>query len=48
VAAVVACAGHGGGFAALDQRVALRYEIPGMEPQETAAYLKHHLALAGR
>src|SRR5581483_11733161 len=32
----------------LDQRVALRYEIPGMEPQETAAYLRHHLALAGR
>ncbi len=37
-----------GSFAALDQRVALRYEIHGMEPQETAAYLRHHLALAGR
>lgn len=37
-----------GTFAALDQRIGLRYEIPGMAPQETAAYLKHHLALAGR
>jgi type II secretory pathway predicted ATPase ExeA len=37
-----------GSFAALDQRVALRYEIPGMQPKETAAYLRHHLALSGR
>jgi type II secretory pathway predicted ATPase ExeA len=37
-----------GTFAALDQRVGLRYEIPGMAAQETTAYLKHHLALAGR
>jgi len=37
-----------GVFAALTQRIALRYELPGMEPAETAAYLKHHLALAGR
>jgi type II secretory pathway predicted ATPase ExeA len=37
-----------GGFAALDQRIALRYALEGMELAETAAYLKHHLALAGR
>jgi type II secretory pathway predicted ATPase ExeA len=37
-----------GSFAALDQRVALRYEVPGMEPGESAAYIAHHLALAGR
>lgn len=37
-----------GSFAALDQRVALRYEIAGMDATETAGYLKHHLALAGR
>ncbi len=37
-----------GSFAALDQRLALRYELPGMSPEETAAYLRHHLTLAGR
>jgi type II secretory pathway predicted ATPase ExeA len=37
-----------GTFAALDQRIALRYAMPGMEPAETAAYLRHHLQLAGR
>ena len=37
-----------GAYAALDQRVALRYGLEGMELTETAAYLKHHLALAGR
>jgi type II secretory pathway predicted ATPase ExeA len=37
-----------GVFAALTQRIALRYELPGMQPEETAAYLTHHLALAGR
>jgi type II secretory pathway predicted ATPase ExeA len=37
-----------GTFAALDQRIALRYEITGMSGQESAAYLRHHLALAGR
>ena len=37
-----------GSFAALDQRVGLRYEICGMDAKETAEYLRHHLALAGR
>jgi type II secretory pathway predicted ATPase ExeA len=37
-----------GSFAALDQRIALRYELPGMDAAETAAYLAHHLKLAGR
>ena len=37
-----------GAYAALDQRIALRYGLEGMELAETAAYLKHHLALAGR
>jgi type II secretory pathway predicted ATPase ExeA len=34
--------------AALDQRVALRYALAPMTPAETADYVKHHLALAGR
>jgi type II secretory pathway predicted ATPase ExeA len=37
-----------GNFAALDQRIALRYHMPGMGPGETKAYLAHHLSLAGR
>jgi type II secretory pathway predicted ATPase ExeA len=37
-----------GTLAALEQRIALRYAMPGMTPTETASYLKHHLALAGR
>jgi len=37
-----------GAFAALDQRVGLRYTIHGLEPGETAAYIAHHLKLAGR
>ena len=37
-----------GAFAALDQRIALRYELAGMDLQETAGYVKHHLQLAGR
>ena len=37
-----------GTFAALDQRIALRYELCGMDHQESAAYVAHHLALAGR
>jgi len=37
-----------GQFAALDQRIALRYGMTGMEPAETAGYLAHHLKLAGR
>ena len=37
-----------GQFAALDQRIALRYSMTGMEPPETRDYLIHHLKLAGR
>lgn len=37
-----------GAFAALDQRIALRYALPGMDLGETAGYLRHHLGLAGR
>ena len=37
-----------GSFAALDQRVTLRYELTGMTPQESADYINHHLNLAGR
>ena len=37
-----------GTFAALDQRIALRYNLPGMTPAETSNYINHHLDLAGR
>lgn len=37
-----------GAFAALDQRIALRYAIPSMSAPETGDYLAHHLKLAGR
>lgn len=37
-----------GAFAALDQRVALRYSMTGMDLKETAGYVAHHLKLAGR
>jgi type II secretory pathway predicted ATPase ExeA len=37
-----------GAFAALDQRVALRYAIPPMTAADTGAYIAHHLKLAGR
>lgn len=37
-----------GAFAALDQRIALRFTLPGMNLAETAGYIRHHLALAGR
>jgi type II secretory pathway predicted ATPase ExeA len=35
-------------FAAIDQRIATRYLIKPMDLAESAAYLRHHLALAGR
>ncbi len=35
-------------LAALEQRTALRYTMPGMTSAETASYIKHHLGLAGR
>ena len=37
-----------GMFAALDQRIATRFTIKPMDLAESAAYLKHHLLLAGR
>ncbi len=37
-----------GTFAALDQRIGLRYAMTGMTDTETASYLAHHLQLAGR
>ena len=37
-----------GTFAALDQRIRLRYSMPPMSDIETAGYINHHLALAGR
>src|SRR6478609_3881079 len=37
-----------GSFAALDQRIALRYALPGMTDTETRDYLSHHLKLVGR
>ncbi len=37
-----------GAFTALDQRVAMRYAIGGLDSAETTSYVQHHLALAGR
>jgi type II secretory pathway predicted ATPase ExeA len=37
-----------GAFAALDQRIALRYAMAGMDLAETGSYIGHHLKLAGR
>jgi type II secretory pathway predicted ATPase ExeA len=37
-----------GTFAALDQRIALRYAMTGMSDTETCSYVSHHLKLAGR
>ena len=37
-----------GTFTALDQRIALRYAISGLDLKETHSYVQHHLALAGR
>ncbi|MGC8511378.1 MAG: ExeA family protein, partial [Acidimicrobiales bacterium] len=37
-----------GSFAALDQRVTLRYALPPMSSDETSSYVSHHLALCGR
>lgn len=35
-------------LAALQQRVGIRYAMPPMSAEETASYIKHHLALVGR
>ena len=37
-----------GTFAALDQRISLRYAMPGMTLEETGTYIAHHTAIAGR
>jgi len=37
-----------GVFAALDQRIATRFTLKPMDLAESAAYLRHHLALVGR
>jgi type II secretory pathway predicted ATPase ExeA len=37
-----------GTFAALDQRISLRYTMPGLTRDETTTYITHHLKLAGR
>ncbi len=37
-----------GVFAALDQRIATRFTVTPMDLAESAGYLRHHLALAGR
>jgi type II secretory pathway predicted ATPase ExeA len=37
-----------GTFAALTQRIALRYQLDSMTLEETTGYVRHHLALAGR
>lgn len=37
-----------GAFAALDQRIALRYQLAAMTAEETADYIAHHINLAGR
>lgn len=37
-----------GMLAALDQRIAVRYTMPGMTPDETANYISHHVRLAAK
>ena len=37
-----------GTFAALDQRITLRYALPPMGDNDTGDYINHHLRLAGR
>ena len=37
-----------GHFAALDQRIALRYHLDGLPLDETASYVAHHLKISGR
>jgi type II secretory pathway predicted ATPase ExeA len=36
-----------GVLAALDQRIAVRYQMTGMTPEETGSYIRHHQQLAG-
>ena len=37
-----------GVLAALDQRITVRYALPGMSPAETGEYITHHVKIAGR
>ncbi|MGW6413309.1 ExeA family protein [Streptomyces vinaceus] len=37
-----------GVLAALEQRIAISYQMPTMNKDETASYIKHHLTIAGR
>jgi len=37
-----------GALAALDQRIAISYQMPTMTKAETASYIKHHITIAGR
>ena len=37
-----------GVLAALDQRIAISYQMPTMNKEETSSYIKHHLTIAGR
>lgn len=37
-----------GSFAALDQRIAVRYQLHPLDDEQAAAYIAHHLTLAGR
>ncbi len=37
-----------GVLAALDQRIAVRFQMNGMTSEETASYVRHHLEIAGR
>jgi type II secretory pathway predicted ATPase ExeA len=37
-----------GVLGALDQRIAVRYQMTGMTPTEPSGYIHHHLQLAGR
>jgi type II secretory pathway predicted ATPase ExeA len=38
----------GAPFAALDQRISVRYALGGMTPKETGDYITHHVKIAGR
>ncbi|MGW3985074.1 ExeA family protein [Streptomyces mirabilis] len=37
-----------GVLAALDQRIAISYQMPTMSREETSSYIKHHISIAGR
>ena len=37
-----------GSYAALDQRIAVRYHLPPLDPPQAADYIAHHLTIAGR